>query len=301
MKLTPSSIAIGEAALKSILLEVTATPKPGLVDRANSGAHQDMDFMTFMVSSASLSGWFFACAQFGLDHDGHPALLLPKIRRLGKNIEEKMFRATAGVNTQKGLLFLMGISCGAVGLLAKRRQKLSPRNIGRMIAQIGRGIMERELHGLAPHQARTSGEKLYLRYRVAGIRGEVARGLPAVLTMGLPCFLEALKKLSLNDAIVHSLIALMTKTEDTTIIARHGLETLSIIQALARNILDRGGMLTKRGRRAVDKLDRLFIKRNISPGGSADLVAMVIFFYLVCHNLELDSSSYMISRNVQSP
>ena len=38
---------VSNIAIKSILFEVSASPKPGLVDRYNSGAHKDMDFFTF--------------------------------------------------------------------------------------------------------------------------------------------------------------------------------------------------------------------------------------------------------------
>ena len=43
---------IAAFAVEGMLYEVTATPKPGLVDRANNGAHYDMDYFTFMSSAA---------------------------------------------------------------------------------------------------------------------------------------------------------------------------------------------------------------------------------------------------------
>ena len=45
------------AAVRGLLYEVSTTPKPGLVDRNNSGSHKDMDFFTFLDSSASLIPW----------------------------------------------------------------------------------------------------------------------------------------------------------------------------------------------------------------------------------------------------
>lgn len=41
-------------AVRALLYEVTTTPKPGLVDRRNSGSHRDMDVFTFMDSAAAL-------------------------------------------------------------------------------------------------------------------------------------------------------------------------------------------------------------------------------------------------------
>ncbi len=47
----------------ALLEEVAVTPKPGLVDRANNGAHRDMDFSTFQASAAALTQYWEACFQ----------------------------------------------------------------------------------------------------------------------------------------------------------------------------------------------------------------------------------------------
>ena len=46
---------IAACAVEALLVEAAATPKPGLVDRANNGAHRDMDFFTFQASAAVLA------------------------------------------------------------------------------------------------------------------------------------------------------------------------------------------------------------------------------------------------------
>lgn len=45
---------ISQAALRALMTEVCITPKPGLVDRNNSGSHRDMDIFSFIDSGASL-------------------------------------------------------------------------------------------------------------------------------------------------------------------------------------------------------------------------------------------------------
>ena len=35
---------IAACAVEALLVEAAATPKPGLVDRSNNGAHRDMDY-----------------------------------------------------------------------------------------------------------------------------------------------------------------------------------------------------------------------------------------------------------------
>ncbi len=46
-------------------------------------------------------------------------------------------------------------------------------------------------------------------------------------------------------------------------------------------ILERGSVFKKHGLRRVKDLDALFIRKNISPGGSADLLAVTLMFILM--------------------
>ncbi len=95
------------AAVRALLYEVSATPKPGLVDRNNSGSHQDMDFFTFVDSSSALIPWFRDFFSIGWEHgDETGDRLFERLRFAGQNAEAKMFSATGGVNTHKGLILV---------------------------------------------------------------------------------------------------------------------------------------------------------------------------------------------------
>lgn len=275
---------IGAAALEAMLYEVAATPAPGLVDRLNSGAHKDMDFYTFMASSAAISSAMARCAQAGINHSGPLVRLLPVLRRIGQSGETAMFEATAGVNTQKGALFLLGLLSGAAGWLTQRREEILPEELLRTLAGIVEGIVERELATLEAKLELTAGEKLYLKYGVTGVRGEAAKGLPAVAEQGLPTLRRALAaKMTLNDALVQALLALMTCVEDTTVINRHQPEVLrGWVRQQVAQVLAAGGMGTAHGREMIARLDAEFIRKRISPGGAADLLAVTWFVHRIC-------------------
>lgn len=53
--------------MQALLYEVSATPKPGLVDRNNTGAHKDMDIFTFEASAVSLNHYFEKFALCGME------------------------------------------------------------------------------------------------------------------------------------------------------------------------------------------------------------------------------------------
>ena len=44
---------IGELAVNALRIVAAVTPKPGLVDRENSGAHDDMDYPLFLAMPTS--------------------------------------------------------------------------------------------------------------------------------------------------------------------------------------------------------------------------------------------------------
>jgi holo-ACP synthase/triphosphoribosyl-dephospho-CoA synthase len=286
---------IGSLALEAMLLEAACAPAPGLVDRFNSGAHRDMDLLLFMKSSSALAPAMHQCALAAWNHDGRSEEILPVLREIGKKAEQAMFQATGGVNTQKGLLFLLGIIVAAT---AKTVRRGWGNNFSDAVLQeaacICSGIVDRELGILRrqqPVRRLTAGEQLYLDSGVTGVRGEIEAGLPVVSQKGLPALRDAMAKgLSLNDALVHTLLCLMTATEDTTILYRHNASVLKSVQMDAEDIIARGGMYTERGKRRIKKLDQEYSKRNISPGGSADLLAVTYFLYETEKQLSNDIS-----------
>jgi holo-ACP synthase/triphosphoribosyl-dephospho-CoA synthase len=274
---------IGALAIEAMLYEVTCTPSPGLVDRVNSGAHHDMDFYSFMASSASLSVPMSRCAQAGIVHDGGLETLLPVLRLIGLEGEQAMLTATQGVNTQKGLIFLLGIMAGVTGWLLGRSQPVTTETVLDSAAIMAAGIVEKELAGAIHKRPEelTAGERLYLNYGITGIRGELAAGLPAVKAKALPALREALATgLSVNDALIYTLLVLMTCVDDTTVMHRHHPDKMRIwVREQAELVIEAGGMVTAEGRAMCLALDREFILQNVSPGGVADLLAVTWFLY----------------------
>lgn len=277
---------IGQYAVMSLLYEVSATPKPGLVDRFNQGAHKDMDFFSFVASSAALSSYFIKCALQGADFQGdNPRHLFNSLRPLGLKAEKAMFKATGGVNTHKGLIFSLGIICAASAycLMERDGQSTDVEEICAMVSRMTQGLCSQELAAMEKTDLLTHGEMLYKKYGFKGIRGEVESGFSTVRKYSLPVLrkLKSMKTYSLNDILVQTLLHLMAVNEDTNIAARKDKETLDYVRRYATEVLDAGGMFTLAGMNMVEEMDREFIKENISPGGSADLLAVTIMFDLL--------------------
>ncbi|WP_432627651.1 triphosphoribosyl-dephospho-CoA synthase, partial [Brotaphodocola sp.] len=171
----------------ALMAEVSATPKPGLVDQHDSGAHSDMDFDTFAASSDAIAPWITRMFETGLfwpnpNGDG----LFPAIRTLGIEAEKAMFEATGGVNTHKGMIFSMGIIAAAAGFLFAKTQHFDAEAILETSGRLCRDLLEEDFQKIDKKNPRTHGEILYVRFGVKGIRGEAAKGFPSIREIALP-------------------------------------------------------------------------------------------------------------------
>ena len=189
-----------------------------------------------------------------------------------------MYAVTGGVNTHKGAIFSMGIICAALGRLDRSDWKNADRILDECAAMTN-GLIEKDFADLTAENAATMGQKLYVNYGITGIRGQVAAGFPAIREAGLPCLRDGLAKgLSYNDAGCACLLNLMTSATDTNLIARSNMsvyeETIAKIKAILADepYPDSHTLLA---------LDRDFIEKNLSPGGSADLLAICYFLYFL--------------------
>ena len=263
---------IGMCAQRALLYEAVTTPKPGLVDAQNSGAHRDMDLFTFMDSAAALRGWFEAAALTGMMQDSDEDTFAA-LRAQGIEAEAHMLAATGGVNTHKGALFSLGIACCAAG---RAGEGASAEEILAAAAKIAAPSLM-DFEALSPENAKTGGEKQYLTQQLTGIRGEAAAGFPSVAGHALPAFRVSLERgESVNDALLHALLTLMACLPDSNILRRKGQAALEDVQARSLELSQNGFTHDD-----LQRMDADFIRENISPGGSADLLALTCFLHFI--------------------
>ncbi len=270
---------IARLAVRALLYEVCTTPKPGLVDRFDSGSHKDMDIFTFIDSAGALTPYFERCFRIGRSTASCPAPeTFRQLRPAGQKAEADMFAATRGINTHKGAVFSMGILCAALGRLPVTLWKQADTVLDECAA-LTAGIVARDFSGLTKDTAITTGQKLYLLHRITGVRGQAEAGFPAVRNHGLPALKEGIRRgLSLNDAGAAVLLHLIAAATDTNLIARSDVATQQKISAEINALLAKQPYpdIT-----ALEQMNRKFISANLSPGGSADLLAICYFLYFL--------------------
>lgn len=275
MTLFSPADAIGSVCTLALLLEVSATPKPGLVDRLGNGAHNDMDFSTFLSSAAAIAPYFSACAKAGTELPALDGAALARIRPLGVQCDQVMLAAAKGANTHKGAIFSLGILACAAGFL-HREGDLSPAAVCAAAAAIAAPALK-DFDNPAPD---TKGLRLYAQQGVTGIRGEAASGFASARQWALPVLEEfSGRSYPENDVHLHALLHLMANVCDTNILARGGPEGLDYLHASAKEVLALGGALTPAGKARLGKLDGEFTRRGLSPGGCADLLSVAILLH----------------------
>ncbi len=268
---------IAQRAVDALLREVHVTPKPGLVDEENNGSHTDMDLPLMEKSARSLLPYFETCVRIGMETEFlEPAETFPLLRDAGIEAEKTMFRATGGVNTHKGAVYLFGILLGAYGRLWTPEASPTTPALLREAGRVAEDAAREDFRRIAERGERnTAGEKLYLAYGLTGVRGEAADGFPTVLNALGPltekeitaeAFLE-------NDNLCRVLLGIIAGGKDTNLIARGGVETAKRAADAARALLASGQIDPD----AIRALDREYVSANLSPGGSADLLAVTIF------------------------
>ncbi|WP_025377855.1 triphosphoribosyl-dephospho-CoA synthase CitG [Yersinia hibernica] len=278
----------GALAYRALLAEVNLTPKPGLVDRVNCGSHRDMALLDFYHSADAIAPWLSRFIEHGIRHsDVHGQAALSRLRPLGLACENSMFLATGGVNTHKGSVFSLGLMCCALGRLSARAQQISAEAVCQEVASLCCGLTERELHQSNPQQ--TAGQRLFYQHGLTGARGEAESGFATVLTHALPAYRRLLADGAQPDhALLHTLLILMSVNRDTNVVSRGGMAGLQWLQQQATELLaslSPAGMRAPLSQLKVRRFDAQCIARNLSPGGSADLLILTWFLAQFPHHI----------------
>lgn len=249
---------IGRTAQRAMLYELAATPKPGLVDRRNNGAHTDMDFYTFIDSACITTPYFAQCAREGLCGPADYAELFARLKMHGLKAEGDMLGATGGVNTHKGEIFSLGLISAAWARLIRDGAPVSAGSICKTAADIFASAVP-DAHGLS------------------GARLSARGGFALALNTALPMLRREAPN-GMDTAACAALTALMAQNEDTNIVRRAGEDGLEYVKRLCTDA-------DAADADALMRMDDELIRRNISPGGSADLLAAALMLYFAENDL----------------
>ena len=245
---------IADLAERALRMELDTTPKPGLVDKLDNGAHKDMDY-TLMSKSISALRPYLTRLAVESAKDIDPA----KIKEIGIEAEKAMLKATSGVNTHKGALFCIGLSVAVASYLASTTGSVSAYSFKELVSRVASEI---------PLAQGTHGAEAKRSFKVGGALGNARAAYPELFEDWLPYY----RSLESDPYRCHkTLLHIMTTLDDTNILHRRGAEGLARAKSEAARLLE------DFSEAEMSSLNKVFIRENISPGGSADMLSLTIF------------------------
>ena len=289
----------------ALLLEVSACPKPGNV-------HRTADFKVtryehFLASAVALAPHFAHCAASGVEvHDGK--LCLDKIE-VGKAIKEAVNDVALwqhGGNTILGSIILLmpmaaaaGISL-AEGKFSVKRLRKNVKSVVESTTSVDAvnlyeaiGIAKPGGLGKAPELdvTKASSTKEIKRNKVSlfqvfkisapwdSISSEWVNNYHMVFDIGYPFLVRQLKETGdINVAAVNTFLKVLSEVPDTLIARKAGRQKAKEISLQAKQVLERGGLTTREGRRSLIAFDEQLRTKSheLNPGTTADITSAVL-------------------------
>ena len=269
---------IAHLATQALQAELDTTPKPGLVDKDNNGAHRDMDHALMSRSIRAIHPYFVRLALLGFaaDMPSHDDIV-----KTGIEAERAMFEATNGINTYKGALFSMGLAVVAAAGKAWQGSSITPQTLSAAISKLAFAFPDTKgTHGSKAKQTAASETATF-----KGALDNAREGYPMLFNDWLP-FYANLSKNGEPHALHLTLLRIMCDLDDTNIVYRTSLAMMKQVKEKSRSVLSRWSEATHGtpqddGGTNLDTIlgdmNRSFVQRNISPGGSADMLSLVVF------------------------
>ena len=295
---------IAHLATQALQAELDTTPKPGLVDKDNNGAHRDMDHALMQLSINTLHPYFVRLAFLGFA-DTLPSHTV--IRDAGIEAEKAMLEATNGVNTHKGALFSMGLAVVAAAY-EEKKAAANKEVRGKEREEEYLSSLQLTIKALAasfPDTSGTHGSKAkQLSNGTTTIKGALdnaREGYEKLFAEWLPFYNERRKSHDAH-ALHKTLLRIMCDLDDTNVIYRTNVVTAEEVKQEARALLasfeeayaaeDKekcASAIEEKCASAIEEkcastellalkdMDRRYTERNISPGGAADMLSLTVF------------------------
>ena len=258
MELVPTTtlpFLVSWLATNALKQELDLTPKPGLVDTNDNGAHTDMDYSIMLNSINALRPFFAKLATMSNSSTLPDASIL---QHLGIDAEKDMLQATGGVNTHRGALFSMGLAVVA----ACHSIATSKRDIQSWSKTVA------TLASKMPGGCNTHGASIKREHNVAGALELAQDGYKKLTNLWLKYFINN----KTDENIKHkTLLLIMSELDDTNVIHRVGYEKAQKVKRDAAHLLENFSI------EGLEQMNQRFIESNISPGGAADMLSLTLF------------------------
>ena len=251
---------LAHIATDALQRELDTTPKPGLIDQNDNGAHSDMDYRLMQRSIAALRPYFVKLALEGFRKE---LPTVENLRKIGLEAEKAMLEATRDVNTHKGALFALGLAVVSAANLAFK-------------GEISADLLQKNIEHLAcqfPDTTDTHGSSVVSQHHVKGALAMAREGYKPLFADWLPYY----RGTRSEERELKTLLRIMATLDDTNVYHRRGAEAVAQMKA------DSIALLNDFEPKKLEQLNQDYNAQGISPGGCADMLALTIFVNFIIH------------------
>ncbi|RJS49367.1 MAG: ATP--dephospho-CoA triphosphoribosyl transferase CitG [Methanobacterium sp.] len=291
---------IVKAAQIASVLEVSGHPKPGNVHR-NRDFH-DMVFEDFLISGVVIGDTIRKAAKKGEKLSSSSDL---SSLGLGKLIFEAVQETNKWVlnNTNLGIVMLLTpISAAAamsdsffqlrenIDLLLINTTSQDAVNLYKAIQLADAGGMgkrddldvnQEDSHEELLDKNINMFQILDISARWDLLARELTTRMPVTFEHGFKVFKKIKKYHNTNSATVQTFLTILSRFPDTLISRKYGKDISREVSSEAKNILDKGGILTREGAQELEIFDEKLFQNRYNPGTTADLTASSIMVALL--------------------
>lgn len=285
---------------RALLLEPYVWPRFGLVGPLDEGSHQDMNYKLLSNSALSLKDFFKNCFIIGnhysLEFLSSKARFMSSVNKDDIRVKsytlemsryfliwydmysiaiKQMFIHTKGVNTYKGIAYILGLFVFIQGLCKTNTIFEILNSTYRLSISC---ILDafKNSHNL---NVETYGIWAYNKYKVLGIREHFINNFIYIRKAW-----QWFNLSKLPDHIKYGILRVffLSVSQDTNIIKRSNYDTLVNLQKTAFMILR-----TQNWNSFFEntiKLENIFIKNKLSAAASGDLIVIILYFSLLSHD-----------------
>lgn len=248
--------------LESIETEYSFYPSLGLVSKASSGSHKDMNWETFCKSFKTFEPMFNDIIE-NVDNIKD----FYDLKTIGLKYEQFMFSKTKGINTHKGLIFHSSIFFYCFIYSKKYDQ-----DFREFLVSFCEPLKSIEINSKSMKICK----ELNLKHPI-----QVAYEGYQIVFEGLNYFKEVSKKeIDVNIKYLLLIIYITIQIDDTTLLLKLSKYEFSKVKKDLKEF-ENNLLLNKLDNNEIKNINELFVQRNVSPGGAADLFVLVLFLYKV--------------------
>jgi triphosphoribosyl-dephospho-CoA synthase len=269
---TTSRLEILATALANGLrAELYLTPKPGLVDLRDNGAHPDLSLHLMCRSIRLIDGYLQELTAALLKNAGSDELIAIGLRA------EQTMKKQLGSNTHRGGIFL----CGLLLVAAHHTSPDDPQVLQQSVIQVAAAFFNNREEQIS------NGEMVRRRHPAAGIVTEALAGLPNLFDTILPILYDQ-RTLEQPQRIYLALARLMQRVQDSTSIHRCGEQGLILLQQAGMR-LETAILCGHDPTPLLHQTNLEFCRHNLTMGGVADLLGVGLGY-----------ADYLLSNSTQN-